>query len=60
MFNYIFKIIKRIFFACAILYSFNLMTPSKFVIPINLYTIATVTLFKLFGLLFLIIMKLFM
>lgn len=60
MFNYIFKIIKRIFFAVAILYSFDLLAPSKIFIPVNIYTLSIITIFRFFGLIFLIIMKIFM
>ncbi len=60
MFNYIFKIMKRIFFAVAILYSFDLLAPSKIFIPVNIYTLLTVTIFRFFGLVFLIVMKIFM
>jgi len=60
MFNYIFKIMKRIFFAVAILYSFDLLAPSKIFIPVNIYTLLTVTIFRFFGLVFLILMKIFM
>jgi len=60
MLNYIFKIIKRIFFACVLLYSFDLLAPSKMIVPLNVYTISVVSIFKFFGLLFLLIMKLVM
>ena len=60
MLKYIFKIIKRIFFACVLLYSFDLLVPSKVFIPVNLYTIGTVTIFHFYGLFFLMIMKFFM
>lgn len=60
MVNYIFKIIKKFFVACVILYSFNLISPSKFVISINIFTLLIVTFFRFFGLLFLIILKLIM
>lgn len=60
MFNYIFKIIKRIFFAIALLYSYDLLAPSKIFVSVNIYTLLIVTLFRFFGLIFLIIMKVFM
>lgn len=60
MLDYILKIIKRVFFACAILYSFDLLAPSKIFIPVNIYTVATISIFKLFGLMLLMIIKIFM
>lgn len=60
MLKYIFKIIKRIFFACVLLYSFDLLVPSKVFIPVNLFSVSLVTIFHFYGLFFLMIIKFIM
>lgn len=59
MFSKIFKIFKRIVFSFFMLYGYNLLTPSVALIPINLFTVLTLTVFEIPGLLFLIVIRLF-
>lgn len=47
----IFKIIRKLFFAFTCIYSFNIIMESlKLFIPINLYTVTTVTMLGFPGL----------
>lgn len=59
MFSKVFKIFKRIVFSFFMLYGYNLLTPSVALIPINLFTVLTLTVFEIPGLLFLIVIRLF-
>lgn len=55
----IIRLVKKILFALSIIYGFNLiMNPLKILIPINIYTIITTSVFGFPGLLILVGLKL--
>ena len=54
----IIKIVKRLVFALALLYSFNIiMNPVDLFIPINVYTIGTIAILAFPGLFLLVALK---
>ena len=57
MLNIFTKILKKILVGFCILYGYNILVPAEALIPLNLITITTTTLFKIPGLLGLIIIK---
>ena len=51
------NLIKKIFVGFLIIYSYNMLVPAEAILPINLITMTVTTLFKIPGLLSLIIIK---
>ncbi len=59
MLTKIFKVFKRILLSFFMLYGYNVLTPSAALIPINIFTVLVLALFEIPGLLFLIVIRLF-
>lgn len=57
MLSIITNIIKKIFMGFLIIYSYNMLVPAEALLPLNLITILVTSLFKISGLLSLIIIK---
>ena len=55
----IITLLKRILLSFFMLYGYNILVPSKALIPINIFTVIILTFFDVFGLIYLIILKLF-
>lgn len=53
------KIFKRILVSFFMLYGYNILVPSEALIPINVITVLILSLFEIPGLLFLIVIRLF-
>ena len=53
------KIFKRILVSFFMLYGYNILVPSEALIPINVITVMILSLFEIPGLLFLIVIRLF-
>ena len=53
------KVLKRILVSFFMLYGYNLLVPSEALIPINFITVIILLIFEVPGLLFLIIIRLF-
>ncbi len=53
------KVLKRILVSFFMLYGYNLLVPSEALIPINFITVIILSIFEVPGLLFLIIIRLF-
>lgn len=53
----LYKLLKKIIAAFLMLYSYNLLVPSSAIISINFITIIILTIFKIPGLILLIIIK---
>ena len=53
------KVLKRILLSFFMLYGYNILVPSEALIPINALTVLILSIFEIPGLLFLIVIKLF-
>lgn len=53
------KILKRILVSFFMLYGYNILVPSEALIPINIVTVIILSIFEVQGLLFLIVIRLF-
>ena len=53
------KIFKRILVSFFMLYGYNILVPAEALIPINVITVMILSLFEIPGLLFLIVIRLF-
>lgn len=53
------KILKRIIISFFMLYGYNMLVPSEALIAINIITVTILSLFEIPGLLFLIVIRLF-
>lgn len=53
------KVLKRILVSFFMLYGYNLLVPSEALIPINIFTVIILSIFEIPGLLFLIVIRLF-
>lgn len=53
------KVLKRILVSFFMLYGYNLLVPSEALIPINIITVIILSIFEIPGLLFLIVIRLF-
>ena len=59
MLSKIAKVLKRILLSFFMLYGYNILVPSEALIPINAITVIILSIFEIPGLLFLIVIKLF-